>query len=112
MGVTKYLRNYIFLWRINKTNSMKEIIFENAYLKSKQEKLSFFGQMSNPTLARLILYYCCNCCFNISDNNLRYKSYKDTRAILTTDIKYIEFQYAKINEMYFRNTHFRHVTLQ
>ena len=73
------------------------MIFENAYLKSKQETLWFFGQMSNPTLARSILYYCCNCCFNISENNLRYKSYKETRAILTTDIKYTELQYAKIN---------------
>jgi hypothetical protein len=91
---------------------MKEMIFENAYLISTQETLSFFGQMSNPTLARLILYYCCNCCFNISNNNLRYKSYKETRAILTTDIKYTELQHFKINEMYFRNTHFRHVTLQ
>ena len=36
---------------------MKEMIFENAYLISTQETLSFFGQMSNPTLARLILYY-------------------------------------------------------
>ena len=88
---------------------MKEMILENAYLLSTQEKLSFFGQMSNPTLARLILYYCCNCCFNISANNLRYKQ---TRAILTTDIKYTELQHFKINEMYFRNNHFRHVTLQ
>ena len=91
---------------------MKEMIFENAYLISTQEMLSFFGQLSNPIFARLILYYFCNCCFNISDNNLRYKSYKETRAILTTDKKYTELQHFKINEMYFRNTHFRHVTLQ